>query len=63
MTPRYIPDEYGIDELFIKNARTVHIERMCKGTIWIGIRDQEGVQHTVTLTAKNKKLVGLYEKE
>ncbi|HVY86499.1 MAG TPA: hypothetical protein VG943_15305 [Caulobacterales bacterium] len=49
MTERVVIDEFGLDEIVLDNV-DVHIERMDKGVVWIGIyRRDKGERRRVSV--------------
>ena len=58
---RFEPDEHGLDELVVHNC-FVHIERMSRGQIWIGI-DKEGKHLSLMLYTQYDKTIKVNDQD
>lgn len=46
---RVTPDEFGLDEFFVDDVKSVHIERMGSTVMWVGIDCNDGTHHRINL--------------
>lgn len=56
-----IDDDGDLDELVVRDAKSVHLERMDDGVVWVEVERQNGQRLAVWLHRKGKAIRGRVE--